>query len=316
MTHLHSLRVVFMGTPDFSVGALTALVDAGFDVVAVYSQPPRPKGRGQQVQPSPVHAKAQELGIPVFTPLNFKSPDDVAQFAKHQADVAVVAAYGLILPVSILNTPRYGCINIHASLLPRWRGAAPIQRAILAGDDKSGVTIMQMEKGLDTGPMIAIEEIAITSDTTATSLHDDLSCTGARMIVKVLQDLQRDGHLVKTVQPEEGVTYASMLTKDEGRIDWTRSANEIDRQVRAFTPWPGTWTLDQEQKRFKILSVSMKSKTTVQVAGSVLDNTGAVACGDGQVIQIETLQPESKKAMRFEEALRGGYISVGSVFVC
>lgn len=308
------LSIVFMGTPDFSVHALKALLASTHKVVCVYSQPPRPKGRGQQVQKSPVHLAAQEAGVEVRTPPNFKNPDDVSTFAAVKADVAVVAAYGLILPKSVLEAPRYGCINIHASLLPRWRGAAPIQRAILAGDDKSGITIMQMDVGLDTGPMISTGVVPITSSTTATSLHDSLSRIGAELIVPAMDALSEKGVLAKRQQPEEGVTYAHMLKKEEGHVDWSKEAQSIDRQIRALNPWPSTYGFNQKRDRIKILSGVLAKTSTTLPAGTVLNEDGFVACGDGNAIQLLKIQPESKKPMTVQEAFRGGYIHVGDVF--
>ena len=298
-----------MGTPDFSVGALRALINSQHDVVCVYSQPPRPKGRGQQVQKSPVHLCAEENGIEVRTPLNFKDNVDVSAFADLDLDVAVVAAYGLILPESILNAPTHGCINIHASLLPRWRGAAPIQRAIMAGDTESGVTIMQMERGLDTGPEISKESVEITFDPTAQSLHDALSDLGAQMIVKDIDSLAEQGTLSSTVQSEEGVIYAHMLRKEEGRIDWNKSAEEIDRQIRALTPWPGTWCETHVGKRLKVLEAVLIEESGNKQAGTIL-NDGMINCGEG-VLSLLRVQPENKKPMDVKAALNGGYLLVG-----
>lgn len=308
------LRIIFMGTPDFSVGALKALISSGHEVVCVYSQPPRPKGRGQQVQKSPVHMAAEAAGIEVRNPVNFKNVEDVASFAALNADVAVVAAYGLILPKSILEAPKYGCINIHASLLPRWRGAAPIQRAILAGDDVSGITIMQMDVGLDTGPMIVMDKVLIDTKTTATSLHDALSDVGARLIVPVMDDLAKTGHVPKTPQPQDGVTYAHMLKKEEGLIDWSKPAAAIDRQIRALNPWPSTYTFNQQKSRMKILSVTTVESVFQEPHGTVTDAEGHVVCGGESAIKLNVVQPESKKPMRFDEALRGGYIKMGDLF--
>ncbi|KAF1854091.1 hypothetical protein Lal_00005308 [Lupinus albus] len=234
------LRLVFMGTPDFAVPSLAALIEAGHQLVCVYSQPPRPAGRGQQVQKSPVHRFAEDHGIPVRTPKSLRTAEAQAEFADLKADAAVVAAYGLILPQPVLDAPRLGCVNVHGSLLPRWRGAAPIQRSILAGDAETGITIMQMDIGLDTGAMLSREAVAITAATTASSLHDDLAALGARMIVPALDGLAA-GTLAAVPQPEDGVTYAAKLTREDGRLDWTRPASFVERQVRALTPWPGCW---------------------------------------------------------------------------
>ena len=281
-----------MGTPDFSVPALRALIDT-HDVIAVYSREPKPKGRGQQVQKTPVHELAEAHNIPVFTPKSFKKdPEAVAHFQSLKADVAIVAAYGLILPRSVLNAPKYRCLNIHASLLPRWRGAAPIQYAIWKGDEKSGVTIMQMEEGLDTGPMLSKREIDI-SEMTATELHDALSIMGSEMIVDILKDEIPAGEK----QDDSITTYASMLKKEDGIIDWTKTATEIDAQVRALNPWPGTYT-NINGKRLKILSGSVAHAPAA----------GRIECGKNTYYQIEMLQPENAKAMDVKSAINGKYL--------
>ncbi len=300
-----------MGTPDFALSALKALVASVHDVVCVYSQPPRPKGRGQQIQPSPVHLYAQEQGIPVFHPVTFKDSESQAVFSSHHLDVAVVAAYGLLLPVPVLQAPRHGCLNIHASLLPRWRGASPIQRAILAGDVQSGVTIMQMDAGLDTGPEIRKDVVLLGPHTTAQSLHDDLAARGARMIVEVLDTLEAQGHLTGTPQVQGGVTTAPLLKKEEGRIDWKQSAEIIDRQIRALNPWPGVWTM-LGGKRLKILSAMRVDGALSGPAGEILDDAGYVRCGTG-CLQLQIVQPESAKPMKFSAALHGGYVQKGDV---
>lgn len=307
-----SLRLAFMGTPEFAVSALQALVDSHHEVVCVYSQPPRPKGRGQKLQKSPVHVLAEEAGIEVRTPINFKNAEDVTAFQELNLDVAVVAAYGLILPPVILDAPTYGCLNIHASLLPRWRGAAPIHRAIHAGDTETGITIMQMDVGLDTGDMIAIGKTPITADANLSELHDVLSAMGAAMIVLCLDTLAQNGALDKTPQPLEGMTYAKMLTKEEGRIDWTQSAAEISAQVRAFNPWPGTWSLNQNNKRLKIVQAHPSPQKSDKPAGEVLAN-GFMACGQGSVLELKIIQPENKKPMDIKTALNGGHINIGDV---
>lgn len=306
------LRIAFMGTPDFSVPALRNLIESRHKVVCVYSQPPRPKGRGQQVQPSPVHKAAEAAGIQVRTPLNFKRDEDIAEFMALELDVAVVAAYGLILPKIILDAPKYGCINIHASLLPRWRGAAPIHRAILEGDAQSGITIMQMEEGLDTGPMISKKAVPIRATTTAQSLHDMLSALGSSMIEDVLDDLADKGNLVSEAQPEEGTTYAKMLKKEEGQIDWTKPASAIDRQIRALNPWPGTWTHTDAGKRLKITEATLAPDGFNAPVGTVAEE-GIVVCGEGTALKIETVQPENKKSMDAKSAYSGGYLKSGQV---
>lgn len=299
-----------MGTPPFAVTALDALVKAGHNIVAVYTQPPRPAGRGYALQKSAVHQYADEHDLPVVTPQSLKK-DAAARtaFAGHNADVAIVAAYGLILPQDVLDAPKYGCINIHASLLPRWRGAAPIQRAILAGDHESGVCIMQMEAGLDTGPVLLRDNVAITPITTATTLHDDLAVMGARLIVETLTEIDTLG---PQTQPEDGVTYAHMLNKDDGRIDWSHPAVAIERQLRALTPWPSVWCLQDTGQRLKVIAAELAAQTTQQKAGTLL-NDACVACGDGSILRLITIQPENKKAMRARDALNGGILKTGEV---
>jgi methionyl-tRNA formyltransferase len=309
---LKSLRIAFMGTPDFSTLALQALIDSNHEVVCVYSQPPRPKGRGQKLQKSSVHQCAENAGIEVRTPVNFKNESDVKFFQNLNLDVAVVAAYGLILPQALLDTPRYGCINIHASILPRWRGAAPIHRAIWAGDDRTGVTLMQMDAGLDTGDMLATSIVPITLTTTLSTLHDMLSGMGAKMIVPCMDELSMNGELLKTPQSEEGMTYAKMLRKDDGRINWAQSSQEIDRQVRALNPWPGTWGINQEGKRIKILETQEFNQKSDESVGTILEN-GFITCGNNSVLQLLKIQPENKKSMDIKTALNGEHIKVGNV---
>lgn len=308
-----SLRIAFMGTPDFSVKALQALIDSDHDVVCVYSQPPRPKGRGKKVQASPVHQCAEAAAIEVRTPLNFKDPKDVEDFKSLNLDVAVVAAYGLILPKAILDAPTYGCVNIHASLLPRWRGAAPIQRAIWAGDTETGITLMQMDVGLDTGDMIAVEKIPINNQTICADLHDDLAAIGAKMIVPCLDQLAQEGGLTSTPQPEEGMTYAHMLKKEDGHIDWTKTAFEIDRQIRALNPWPATWSL-LNGKRLKILKAFPLQEKVEGVAGKILSD-GKIICGQGSLLQLDQIHPENKNVMDVKAALNGDLLHIGDVLL-
>lgn len=310
-----SLRIAFMGTPEFSVPALKALIASGHKVVCVYSQPPRPKGRGHQLQESPVHLAAKEAGIEIRTPINFKKDEDIAAFMALELDVAVVAAYGLILPKAILDAPVHGCLNIHASLLPRWRGAAPIQRAILEGDTETGITIMQMDVGLDTGPMIKKKAVAIRPSTTTPSLHDMLSAIGSSLIVETIGELASMGKLDSTPQPEDVSTYAKMLKKEEGRIDWTKPAAVIDRQIRALNPWPGTWCDLAGGKRLKILEAIIMPFAPNEAPGTVTDNDGVIVCGGKTSIKLETVQPENKKPMSISDAIRGGYVAVGSVLL-
>lgn len=302
------MRLVFMGTPEFSVPALAALLDAGHEVVCVYSQPPRPAGRGQKETPSPVHAFAAARGIAVRTPISLKGADEQAAFAALAPDAAVVAAYGLILPQAVLDAPRLGCLNIHASLLPRWRGAAPIQRALLAGDGESGITIMQMDKGLDTGAMLMTERVEITAETTASGLHDRLSELGAVMIVAALAALDA-GDIAAVAQPGEGVTYAAKLDKAEGRIDWTRPAAEIGRQVRALNPWPGVWC-DVNGQRLKVLAAAVADGSGAP--GTVLDDDLRIACGTG-ALRLEVVQLQGKAAMAAADFQRGHRINKGAV---
>ena len=299
------MRIVFMGTPEFSVPVLRALVAAGHEVVASYSQPPRPAGRGKTLAPTPVHAAAEALGIPVRTPLTLRDPEAQAEFAALEADIAVVAAYGLILPKPILAAPRLGCLNVHASLLPRWRGAAPIQRAILAGDAETGVCIMGMEAGLDTGPVLLREATPIDGKTAGT-LTDELSAMGARLMVAVLADLS--GY-PPVPQPEDGVTYAAKIDKAEARIDWSQPAESIERQVRAFNPVPGAW-FEVAEERVKLLAAAVVSATGI--AGAVVDDRLTVACGNGSAIRATHLQRAGRGIMTSEELLRGFPIPAGT----
>lgn len=299
------MRVIFMGTPDFSVAALDA-IHAAHDVVCVYTQPPRPAGRGKQPRPSAVHARADALGLPVRHPTSLKDAQAQADFAALGADVAVVVAYGLILPQTVLDAPRMGCLNIHASLLPRWRGAAPIQRAIMAGDKETGVCIMQMEAGLDTGPVLLRETTPIGPNDTARTLHDRLSQMGAGLIARTLDHLP---DLTPQPQPETGVTYATKIDKAEARIDWTRPADEIGRQIRALSPFPGAWC-DTPFGRLKLLNAQAVDETGAP--GEVLSGL-TIACGKGAV-QVTDVQREGKRAMAAAELLRGTGPLTGVVF--
>ncbi|GEO41350.1 methionyl-tRNA formyltransferase [Skermanella aerolata] len=304
------LRLAFMGTPDFAASSLRALIDAGHEVVCVYSQPPRPAGRGHQVQRSPVHVLAEDRGIPVRTPKSLRSAEAQAEFAALDLDCAVVAAYGLILPQPILDAPRMGCLNIHASLLPRWRGAAPIQRSILAGDAETGVTIMQMDAGLDTGAMLLKGTVPITAETTAGSLHDALAELGAGLIVQALDGLA-EGRLTAEPQPAEGVTYAAKLSRDDGRLDWSQPADFIERQVRALNPWPGVW-FDLGHERIKVLAAELAKGTPDAAPGTLLDADLTVACAEGAV-RLTRVQRPSKAAVEGSAFLRGFNAAVGSV---
>ena len=297
------MRLVFMGTPDFAVETLKALIGAGHHIACVYSQPPRPAGRGMAERPSPVHAFAASHGLEVRTPTSLKPAEEQARFAALEADAAVVVAYGLLLPKPVLDAPRLGCFNVHASLLPRWRGAAPIQRAIMAGDAQSGVTIMRMEEGLDTGPMCKVAKLAITPATTAQSLHDDLAALGAKLMVEVLaQD-----HITASPQPAEGVTYARKIEKAEARIDFTKPAEEVRNHIHGLSPFPGAWTT-VNGTRIKVLLCEVMQGTGTP--GTFLDDALAIACGSG-AIRLLKLQREGKGAMDAGEFLRGFPIARG-----
>ena len=290
------MRVVFMGTPDFSVPVLEALARA-HEVVCVYSQPPRPAGRGRKDRPSPVQAVAEELDLPVRHPISLKGAEAQTEFAALGADVAVVVAYGLILPQAVLDAPRHGCLNIHASLLPRWRGAAPIHRAIMAGDAETGICIMQMEAGLDTGPVLLREATPIGVTETTGALHDRLSAMGARLI---LQTLDRLADLSPQPQPDAGVTYASKIDKAEARIDWSRPAVEVDRLIRGLSPHPGAWC-EVAGERVKLLASRLAEGQGAP--GEVLGGL-RIACGSGAV-EVTLAQREGKRAMAPEDFLRG-----------
>ncbi|MEM7519917.1 MAG: methionyl-tRNA formyltransferase [Pseudomonadota bacterium] len=298
------MRIVFMGTPDFSVPALDALMEAGHDIAAVYTQPPRPAGRGKKDRPSPVQTSADALGLPVRSPVSLKHATAQVDFAALGAEVAVVVAYGLILPKAVLDAPRHGCLNIHASLLPRWRGAAPIHRAIMAGDDQTGVCIMQMEAGLDTGPVLLRRKTDIAPTETTAELQDRLGAMGAEAVVAALADLDA---LSPEIQPEAGVTYAQKIDKAEARIDWTRPASEVDRQIRGLSPFPGAW-FERQGSRIKVLrSILAEGEGP---AGQVLDFGLRVACGSGAV-QLITLQRAGKSAQDAKSFQGGAQIAPG-----
>ena len=302
------MKLIFMGTPDFSVPALDALVAAGHEVAAVYTQPPRPAGRGKKPRPSPVEIRARALGLALRSPTSLKSAEAQAEFAALGADLAVVVAYGLILPQALLDAPARGCLNIHASLLPRWRGAAPIQRALMAGDDETGICIMQMEAGLDTGPVLACTATPIDAGDTAASLHDRLAQMGGDLIVRTIADLDR---LTPQPQPTEGVTYAAKISKEEARIDWSRPAGEIDRQIRALSPFPGAWTM-ADGIRLKLLM--SRTVDAVGQPGEVLAGPGplTIACGEGAV-EILRAQRQGKQALDISDFLRGTPLAPGTM---
>jgi len=299
------MTIAFMGTPDFAVPALVALHEAGHELVCVYTQPPRPAGRGKKLQPSPVHRKAEELGIEVRHPTSLKNQDAQVEFAALQADVAVVAAYGLILPQAVLDAPSYGCLNIHASILPRWRGAAPIHRAILAGDAETGVTIMQMEAGLDTGPMLAKVITPIDAKTTG-ELTEELAELGANAMVGVLNDLE---HLAAIPQDDGAATYAPKIDKAEARIDWSKPAEEIERLARGLAPFPGAW-FESDGERVKLLRAELAEGSGNP--GEVLNENFTIACGSGAIRPLR-LQRAGKPAMDREDFLRGNPIAKGTI---
>lgn len=298
------MRIIFMGTPDFAVPTLDALIDAGHEVVAVYSQPPRRAGRGKAERPTPVHARADALGLVVRTPVTLRAADEQQAFAALGADAAVVAAYGLILPPPVLAAPLHGCLNVHASLLPRWRGAAPIQRAIVAGDEETGVTIMQMEAGLDTGPMRRIGRAPVAGRT-AGELTDALAHLGARIMVEVLADLTA---YPPVVQPEDGVSYAAKIDKAESRIDPSLPAIAVERRIRAFNPAPGAW-IAVGGERIKILAASIESGSGAP--GTMIDDRMLIACADGAV-RPTLVQRQGKGAMATAELLRGFPVPAGT----
>jgi len=308
-----SLRVVFMGTPEFAVPTLSAIVGHGHEVVACYTREPAPAGRGMALKNSPVHDAANRFGIPVLTPKSLRQEGAAELFRSHEANVAVVVAYGMLLPKAILETPDFGCVNLHASLLPRWRGAAPIQRAIMAGDAETGVAVMKMEEGLDTGPVGMVEKLAITETMTAGEAHDRLSTLGADMIPRALAALSRGG-LTFVPQSEQGVVYAKKISNEDCRIDWSRSAWEVHNHIRGLSPFPGAFsTIDfgKGAERIKILRTERVSGAGS--SGTILDDHLSIACGEGAVRILE-LQRAGSKPMTAADFLRGTPLGVGTVF--
>jgi methionyl-tRNA formyltransferase len=298
------LRLIFMGTPDFAVPTLLELVAHGHEVVAVYTRAPKPAGRGMKLQPTPVEQEARRLGIPVLTPTTLKTPEALDEFRAHHADAAVVVAYGMILPQAILDAPPLGCFNLHGSLLPRWRGAAPINRAIMAGDAESGVMVMKMDVGLDTGDVAMAERLPITDTMTAADLHDALAPLGADLMVRAMGALARGGLQLRK-QSEDGVTYAAKIEKAEARIEWTRPAREVLRHIHGLSPFPGAWCelpSEVEPVRLKILRCELVNGSGAP--GNVLDDNLAIACGD-RAIRIIELQRAGKAPMKAAEFLRG-----------
>jgi methionyl-tRNA formyltransferase len=305
------LRLIFMGTPDFAVPTLLELVAHGHEIAAVYTRAAKPAGRGMKLQTTPVEQEARRLGIPVLTPKTLKTPEPLEEFRAHQADAAVVVAYGMILPQAILDAPKLGCFNLHASLLPRWRGAAPINRAIMAGDAETGVMVMKMDVGLDTGDVAMVERLAITDNMTAADLHDALAPLGADLMVRAMGALER-GSLRLTKQSEDGVTYAAKIEKAEAKVDWSKPAHAVLRHIHGLSPFPGAWSevgIDGEPVRLKILCCELAKGAGAP--GAVLDDDLAIACGDGAVRILE-LQRAGKAPMKTTEFLRGTPLKAGA----
>ena len=307
------LRLIFMGTPDFAVPTLLELVAHGHEIATVYTRAAKPAGRGMKLQPTPVEVEARRLGIPVLTPATLKTPEAADEFRAHHADAAVVVAYGMILPQAILDAPKLGCFNLHASLLPRWRGAAPINRAIMAGDAETGVMVMKMDAGLDTGDVAMAERMAISDAMTAADLHDALARLGGDLMVRAIGALER-GRLQLTKQSDEGVTYAVKIEKTEARIDWNKPAHTVLRHIHGLSPFPGAWceiAIEGEQLRVKILRCAMVDGTGAP--GDMLDDHLAVACKQG-AIRILELQRAGRQPMKAEEFLRGTPLKPGAHF--
>jgi methionyl-tRNA formyltransferase len=298
------MRVIYMGTPDFAVPALRSIIAAGHDMAAVYTQPPRAAGRGMNLRKSPVHLVAEAVGVAVETPDTLRAPDAQARFAAYAPDIAVVAAYGLLLPQPILDAPRHGCLNLHASLLPRWRGAAPIHRAVMAGDAETGVMVMRMDAGLDTGPVCLTERIAIGPDMTTGELHDALAAIAADLAPRALQSAQ-SGTLDCAAQPDEGATYARKLDNHESRIDWRRPAREVHNLIRGLSPWPGAWfVMETDKGPERVKALVSRLAEGEGAPGEVLDASFVIACGGG-AIEVVRAQRAGRKPMNGAELLRG-----------
>jgi methionyl-tRNA formyltransferase len=308
MGQSRAMRIAFMGTPDFAVPSLAELIAAGHEIVAVYSQPPRPRGRGQKLTPSPVHAFADSMGLPVFTPDSMKAPDATETFRSLDLDAAAVVAYGQILKTDVLETPRLGCFNLHGSLLPRWRGAAPIQRAIMAGDRQTGVQIMRMSEGLDEGPILLSEIMDIRDDDTAATLSDRMAHVGAGLWPRALAAIERGG--ATPVEQVGEATYAKKITPAEARIDWSRPATEIDCHIRGLSPFPGAWFEGPDGTRIKALMSRVDEGSGP--AGQVLDDSLLIACGRGAV-RLTRVQREGKGAQATDEFVRGYALAAGTV---
>ncbi len=305
------MRIAFLGTPDFAVTCLAELVASGHEIACVYSQPPAPRGRGQELKPSPVHAFAEGLGLPVRTPVSMKTPEEIEAFQALELDAAVVVAFGQILVKAVLDAPQHGCFNLHASLLPRWRGAAPIQRAIMAGDPVTGVQVMRMSEGLDEGPILMSEQVRIDKLETAGTLHDKLAAVGARLLPVALAAVERGG-AIETPQAEDGVTYAKKIKSAEARIDWTRPAAEVDAHIRGLSPFPGAWfeaPSDKGPVRVKALLSRLEDHDGAP--GTALDDSLLIACGDG-AIRLLKAQREGKGAQDADVFTRGFPIATGT----
>jgi methionyl-tRNA formyltransferase len=306
------MRLAFMGTPEFAVRALAELVSAGHEIACVYTQPPRPRGRGQQLQPSPVHAFAEGLGLPVRTPLSMRDPAEIEAFAALDLDAAVVVAFGQILPAAVLDAPHLGSFNLHASLLPRWRGAAPIQRAIMAGDAFTGVQVMRMTEGLDEGPIVLSETVPIAWDETAATLTDKLAHVGATLLPRALAAVERGG-ATETPQAEEGVTYAKKITSRESRIDWSRTAAEVDRHIRGLSPFPGAWfEVPSDKGAVRVKALMSEVSPAAGHPGELLDEPLLIACGEGAV-RLTRVQREGKGPQDAATFLRGFPLKAGTV---
>lgn len=305
------LRIGFMGTPDFVIPVIKALQDSDHDLVCVYTQPPREAGRKRQLQNTPVHDYALTQDIAVHHPVNFKKEEDVAAFQAHDLDVAIVAAYGMLLPQVILDTPRHGCINIHPSLLPRWRGPSPIQYAIWKGDKETGVSVMSLVKEMDAGPILAQEKCDIAGRD-FTQMNQILWDKGVQNLMQVLEGLSETDRLNPSPQDQAGVSFCKLLKKEDGKINWHQTANEIDCQIRGLNPWPGTWCIDSAGKRLKIIKAVLNAETTTKESGSILEG-GNIACGNQTILQLQIIQPENKKPMDVSAALNGGYLKTGDV---
>ena len=304
------LKIIFMGTPDFSIKPLKALLGSTNKIIAIYSQPPRKSGRGMKENKTPVHAFGEDKKIPIYTPQNFKNDNDIAFIKDLNPDIIIVSAYGLILPKKILDIPKFGCFNIHASILPRWRGAAPIERSIMSGDKETGITFMLMDEGLDTGMIIKKFPIKIDQDMNAKSLHDKLSLLASDNLIDTLRKYV-NGEIKPFNQEEEGIIYAEKIQKVECRINWGKSADEILHLIRGLSPYPGAWFLSKKNKRVKVLNARISQIENNYKPGEVISEQ-VIACGDN-AIEILSVKPEGKKIMYVEDYLRGNSMSVGEI---